>query len=61
MGCCIIVAGIIAQGILIWKRARANFWLNLAALSCASLSVGLLVWHWHHIKHIFLNPFSFTL
>ncbi|MDH0425427.1 hypothetical protein [Stutzerimonas stutzeri] len=60
MGCCIVVAMLVSQGILLWEKARANAWLNLLALSCAALSIGLLAWHWHHIEELILDPLTFT-
>lgn len=60
MGCCIIAAMLVSQGILLWEKARSNFWLNLVAITGAALSLGLLVWHWHHIEELILNPFTFS-
>lgn len=60
MGCCIVAAMLVSQVIWCLEKARANLWLNLAALVCAALAVGLLVWHWHHIEELILDPFTFT-
>lgn len=60
MGCCIVAAMLISQMIWIVEKARENLWLNLSALALATAGVGLLIWHWHHIEELILNPFTFT-
>jgi hypothetical protein len=60
MGCCIVAAMLISQGVWLWERARQNLWLNALGLFLAAAAIGLLAWHWHHIEELILNPFAFT-
>lgn len=60
MACCIVIAMLISQLIWLWEQAREKLWLNLLAIALTALSVGLVVWHWHHIEELILNPFTFT-
>jgi hypothetical protein len=59
MGCCILGALLISQGIVLFDRAREQFWLLVCAALSAAGAVTLLALHWTHVGEMWANPMAF--